>query len=1590
MKKINKFSLVYFTILSLSLIIGNFSFSTAFAFEQNGVNFRQPTIAVPKSATVPFSSQTSSLNKTSSLGPTILNKQTIVKKPNYVEGEILVKYKDSKINLQSFFGRATANFLMSGKSLEKVEDLRKNNISVFKIKDNKTVEQKIAELKNDPNIESVQPNFQYYPAVITTNDTYKDILWGLDNTGQLVNGVSGTDNVDIDAPEAWVINEGTNSAAIVAIIDDGVAYNHPDLASNMWNGSSCVGEDKNGISLTGGCNHGYDYQDNDKIPLPTYGSHGTHIAGIIAAIKNNNKGIIGVAPQAKIMALKMDGTTAEVVKAINFAQQNGSMIINFSWIGTNNDPVLKDAIGGFPGLFIAAAGNCSDINTYLDNGCTSLNQTLYPASFDLSNIISVAAIHQDNGLASFSNFSATSVDVGAPGTNIYSTIANSVSINENFNGVTAPNVPSGWVKDGSNNKWATYDFSGDKVLYGQVPSFPYDNNADTTITSPIVNLGSNTSGATLSFYAQCNTEYRTDGWYDYMQLEYSIDGTNFFPAKDPFFPAEDFKWDEPTLEYYSGDFSGDQTGSSWYYYEDLSIPSQYLSSNFKLRFHWITDSLVNNYDGCLVDDIKIIKYSNGTDEKYGYNDGTSMAAPHVAGLAALIQGYNPNLTSVQVKNIILNTGDSVPALSGKTVTGKRVNAYKALQAANPAKAITEFRFATPVATSTINESNHSISLTVPFNTDVTTLVPTITITGVSVSPLSGVAQNFTNPVTYIVTAADGSTQAYIVTVSTTTDPDIALVAADKLALTDNLIKGGNPDLENIITVLTNPLPVSGSNGSTITWISSSTTLVSNDGQTIVRSLFATGDATTTLTATLTKGLVTDTKFFNLTVLKLPANSVATITSSSYTVSAGGTVTETITSVPFGTSKAAFLAALTKGDITQTWNDSDINDPVTSGNTLVVTAQNGTVVTYTISVLATPVTLSGIAITNPATKLIYTVGDVLDITDLVVTGTYSDGSTTTDAITTANITGFDSSSSVINQTLTITVNGKTTSYTIDIVAPLSSDKNITAFSFPQGNGIISGTDIAVVVPFGTDRTSLVPTITLNSGTVNPLSDVTQDFTSPVTYTVTAADSSTKIYIVTVTVAQPSDLSVLVTTIANAQSKYDSAIEGTLPSQYSSPLKDNLLTAIGVASAITSTSPQSVVDAMVVTLNMAIATFEAGVVPPDKVAPVINLNGQSVVDVHIGDTYTDAGAIAMDNVDGSVTVVTTGSVDTSTLGSYIITYTATDTAENIGTATRIVNVVDVTKPIITILGGNPVTIEFGSEYIDAGASSIDDADGNLTNQIASSTNVDSNVVGSYTVRYNVSDSSGNNALEAVRTVNVVDTIVPVISAPVNQTFEATGISTTPTLIESTATDNYTSSPIITYSPHLFILGTTTVTWTATDSSGNVASTTSKITIIDTTAPVITITGSNPVSITVGSGSYSDAGATALDLVVGSVVATSTGSVDTTVIGTYIISYTATDNFGNISTSTRTINVIAAPATVSPPPASGGGGGGGGGGGSPTPLSHKIGDITLDGNVNIFDFALLMSNWGKTGTSTSDLNNDGKIDIFDFALLMANWGK
>jgi subtilisin family serine protease/PKD repeat protein len=244
------------------------------------------------------------------------------------------------------------------------------------------------------------------------NDPGYSALWGMNNTSP----PTGSEG-DIDAPEAWDLATDASSV-VVGIIDTGIDYAHPDLAANVWtNAGEIVG---NGVDDDGNGYvddvHGYDFYNGDGNPMDDH-YHGTHVAGTIGAAGDNGVGVVGVAWRVKLMALKFlsssgDGYTSDAVAAVNYATQNGAKFTSNSWGGGGYSSALFTAIQNSGSVFVAAAGN---------DGLDTDKFPSYPASYNLPNIISVAATDRDDRLASFSNHGATTVDIAAPGVSIYST-----------------------------------------------------------------------------------------------------------------------------------------------------------------------------------------------------------------------------------------------------------------------------------------------------------------------------------------------------------------------------------------------------------------------------------------------------------------------------------------------------------------------------------------------------------------------------------------------------------------------------------------------------------------------------------------------------------------------------------------------------------------------------------------------------------------------------------------------------------------------------------------------------------------------------------------------------------------------------------------------------------------------------------------------------------------------------------------------------------------------------------------------------------------------------------------------------------------
>jgi subtilisin family serine protease len=284
-------------------------------------------------------------------------------------------------------------------------------------------------MSNAPGVLYAEPNY-IYEAQLTPNDTQFGQLWGMNNTGQTVSGQAGVADADIDAVEAWDVSTGSSSI-VVGVIDTGVDYNHPDLAANIWSAPSSFTVTVGGQTIT--CpagSHGYNAVANTCNPLDD-NNHGSHVSGTIGGRGNNGSGVAGVNWTTSIMGLKFlsasgSGNTADAIECIQFAIQAKQIfgaaanlrVLSNSWGGGGFSQALLDAINAANSndmLFVAAAGNANSNNDTVAN---------YPSNYNAPNVLAVASTDNRDAKSSFSNFGATTVDLGAPGTAILSTVRN--------------------------------------------------------------------------------------------------------------------------------------------------------------------------------------------------------------------------------------------------------------------------------------------------------------------------------------------------------------------------------------------------------------------------------------------------------------------------------------------------------------------------------------------------------------------------------------------------------------------------------------------------------------------------------------------------------------------------------------------------------------------------------------------------------------------------------------------------------------------------------------------------------------------------------------------------------------------------------------------------------------------------------------------------------------------------------------------------------------------------------------------------------------------------------------------------------------
>ena len=565
-------------------------------------------------------------------------------KAKYVEDEVLVKFKPDVMAQMQQYTVAT----LGGLSISPVG--KKLRVAKIRLQEGSDVMAAVQAYQADPDIEHAQPNYIYYVSALP-NDTSFNQLWGLKNTGQTISDPvyssnnPGTAGYDIDAESAWDQITDCRSA-VVAVLDTGINYTHQDLSGNMWDGSG-----------SGFPNHGYDYVDIDDDPMPTGGreDHGTHVAGTIGAYGNNGMGVTGVCWRTSIMSVRVlgadgSGAIAGIIEGIEFASDNGATVINMSLGGEIPfDSLFNDAITYVRDrdvvVVVAAGSGGSDYRSDDNDGLGGdgdASTIMQPCNFTQDNLLCVTALDQAYSLATFSNYGASSVDVGAPGTNILSSYAGQ-KITDDFT--------SGWTLSGG---WASSFCSPYYILSN--PSDwcnfgMYALNADDRAYKSF-NL-SLADAAELTYGAVIDTEIN----FDFFSTAMINSGG------DPFADGG------TTLQIGSGSTFGDTLLFS----HNISSCN---TSTCSLGFRLTSDS--TNVDFGIAIGFFSIHTLETNSTRYFSAIGTYMASSHVAGIATMVRAFNPSYSYVQTMEAIRNGAEIVAGLSGITTTGRSANAMGAL------------------------------------------------------------------------------------------------------------------------------------------------------------------------------------------------------------------------------------------------------------------------------------------------------------------------------------------------------------------------------------------------------------------------------------------------------------------------------------------------------------------------------------------------------------------------------------------------------------------------------------------------------------------------------------------------------------------------------------------------------------------------------------------------------------------------------------------------------------------------------------------------------------------------------------------------
>ncbi|MBI5633570.1 MAG: S8 family serine peptidase [Nitrospirae bacterium] len=334
----------------------------------------------------------------------------------YKEGELLVKFKSGVLSSSSVRSHQSL-----GASVMRTYSLVPN-LEHVKLPEGLSVRDAVISYMSDPDVEYAEPNYilTLDSASAPVNDMYFGQQWALRNAGQFADGIVGA---DIKVPEVWALDSsdlGRNSNVIIAVLDSGIDYNHPDLSPKIWMNpgevaNNSIDEDHNGKIDDW---RGWNFVNNNNDAMDDLG-HGTHISGIIGAARNNVTGVSGMLGNIKIMPLKIGDangngfTVAIETAAIQYAASKGARVINASYHLNGYSNAEASAIQNSGILFVNAAGNDAANLDFSPR---------YPQNYNLSNKIVVAATDQTDRLATFSDFGPNTVHVAAPGVYVLSTV----------------------------------------------------------------------------------------------------------------------------------------------------------------------------------------------------------------------------------------------------------------------------------------------------------------------------------------------------------------------------------------------------------------------------------------------------------------------------------------------------------------------------------------------------------------------------------------------------------------------------------------------------------------------------------------------------------------------------------------------------------------------------------------------------------------------------------------------------------------------------------------------------------------------------------------------------------------------------------------------------------------------------------------------------------------------------------------------------------------------------------------------------------------------------------------------------------------